>query len=140
MVRLEIQAVPHRKFHARFLTGRDHLLAFGHVERHGFFTNHVFPGQSRPDGVFRMHGVGQYHVHDVDIGIVLDLLEILVAVDAFFGNIVFLFPGFCLGGGTCDDPRQAALFRFLQSRGQLMGTVITQPHQRYAEFARCLIE
>ncbi len=134
MVRLEVEPVPHRQQAAGGAAGVDHLLAFPHREGHGFFANDVLAGPGRPDGVLGVHGVGQHHVHDVNVGVVADGVEVAVVVEVAGRHVVLFGPGLGLFRRTGYHASQPAPLGFLEGGGQLQGAVVTQPYQGHAQF------
>jgi hypothetical protein len=116
------------------LLGRvDHLLAFGHRDGHRLFADHVLAGLEGADGVLGVHGVGQHHVHDVNVLVIDQPVVGFVVVHVLVGNVVLAFPLGGLGGRTRHQAGELAELGLLQGGGQLVFAVAAQTHQRHAQ-------
>ena len=132
VVRVVIQAVANAQLHLGGPTRGDHLFTFLNVEGHGFFTNDVFARLGCPNAELGVHGVGQNDIHDIDIRIVADFVEVVVVVNIFIRNLVLGFPTFGLAGSTRDDAREAAMLGLLEGWSQLPSGVVAEADQGYA--------
>ncbi len=81
-------AVGHHQLPVRLARGVDHRLAIGRRVRHGLFGKHVLARLMPADGVLGVHPVGQDDVDDVDLGVVLEGVVVLIVVDALFLDAV----------------------------------------------------
>jgi hypothetical protein len=116
------------------LLGRvDHLLAFGHRHGHRLFADHVLAGLEGADGVLGVHGVGQHHVHDVNVLVVDQPVVGFVIVHVLVGNVVLAFPLGGLGRRARHQAGELAELGLLQGRGPV-GVCCSRPaHQRHAQ-------
>ncbi len=78
---LVLAAIGDHQLALRLLAGGDHGFAVGNRSGHRLFAQHMLAGLEAANGVFGVHAVGQHDVNDVDVGIVLQLVVGLVAVD-----------------------------------------------------------
>ncbi len=76
-------AVGYHQFLTRLAPGVDHVLALRRGIRHGLFRQNMFARLQAAHGVLSMHAIGEHNVDDVDFGIILDGIIVLVGVDVF---------------------------------------------------------
>ena len=119
VVRLEVQAIADGELSPGRAGRRDHLVALLDRNGHRFFAEHVLTGLSGADRVLGMHAVGQHDVDDVDVGVVFDAVEGVIAVDVLLRNAVLLGPLTCLLRAAADEPGEAAVLCLLKSWREL---------------------
>ena len=78
----------------------------GRQHCHWLFTDYILSGPGCPYPVFFVHGIGKDHIDDIDIGVTADLIEILMVVDIFPGNVILFHPDLLLGRDSVGDPGQ----------------------------------
>ena len=128
-----MQAVPDSQPDPGFGAGLHHGIAFLHIHRHGFLADDMLASPGSPYGKFGMQAVGQHHVDNVNGLIVGNTVEILIIVHVAFFQAILPHPLRCLGGGAGHNAGQAAKLGLLQGRGQLVGTVASQPDQGHPQ-------
>jgi hypothetical protein len=121
MVGGKLAAVTNGELALRLFAGLNHVLALLHRDFHRFFAEHVLAGAGGANGEFAMHGIGQHDIHDVDVGIIGDAVEVLVIIDVLARDIVLVGPDLLLGGSARDNTGEATLLCFLQSGRDLVG-------------------
>ena len=119
---------------AGLLARVDHLLTFPSGDLHRFFTEHVFASLGRLDGMLGMEGIGSNDIYHVNIRIIRQALHVVVVVDIAVREVILRLPASGLGGGARNDASEAAIFGFLQGRGQLLRAQCPQTNQGDAEF------
>src|ERR1051325_2668010 len=82
IVRLVAATVGDHQLAAGFPRGIDHLLALGRSASHGFLGEDMLAGLQSTDGVFGMHAIWKDDVNNIDFGVFLDGVIVLVVVNA----------------------------------------------------------
>src|SRR5690606_20957310 len=126
-LRLEMHAVPNQQMNSRLLTCCYHLPAFGGVECHRLFADHVLPCGGDAETMRFMERIRRSHVDHIDVRIILDLIEVLVVVAVLIRDTVFLFPVCDLGGCAADHAHQRCFLAIFHCVCY-SGPIASQPH------------
>ena len=81
------------------------------------------------DGELGMQRRRRNDVHDIDVGIVGDPVEVLVVVDVLLIQAVFGCPSLSLFGMSSNDTGEIAVLRLAQRRTKFAGGVSAQSKQ-----------
>src|SRR5690606_17861963 len=104
-----LTAITNGKISILFLANLNHFFTVFGRESHWLFTENMLSGSGCSNGIFLVHGRRQYHINNIDVGIVLNLIKILVVITIFILYTVFLFPGFGFFRGSCYNSGQVAM-------------------------------
>ena len=74
-------AVRNHQFHVRRFACRDHGLGIRDGSAHRLFTHHMFACLGRANRILRVHRIRQRHINRIDVRIVRNLVEVIVAVN-----------------------------------------------------------
>src|SRR5690606_33863462 len=86
------------------------------------------------DHKFSMEGVGQNHIHNVDVGVAGYGIEILIIIHAVFIQRILLNPLLSFFRGSCDDTSEPAVLGFEQGGSKLFGAVLAEAHECDTKF------
>jgi hypothetical protein len=130
---LEMAAVADHQLAFGRLARGDHRLGFGDRGRHRLFAHHVLAGLGGADRVFGVHGIGQDHIDDIDVGIVADPVKGLIRVDRALRHAIARGGRPGLGLVSADQGGDPAVLAIDELRQDDVEAVIAQAHDGVAD-------